>query len=66
MSERFRTAIQIIAIVIILLVLLEIGLIIFFKIMEYHASVAKSLNVTPNLIGTAVRVLIFSCLEMRM
>jgi hypothetical protein len=48
-KQRTMTAIQIIATVITLLVLLEIGLIIFFKIMEYQASVAKSLNVTPDL-----------------
>jgi flagellar basal body-associated protein FliL len=58
LKQKFMTAIQIVVLVVLLLVLLEIGLIIFFKMMEYHASVARSLNVTPNLIGTAVRVLI--------
>ena len=38
---------QIVVAIAVLLVFLCIGLIVFFRIMEYHASVARSLNVTP-------------------
>jgi hypothetical protein len=56
MKQKIMLAIQTVMLVVLLLVLLSIGLIIFFKIMEYHASVARSLNVTPVLNGTAVQL----------
>jgi hypothetical protein len=61
LKQKTITVLQIIAVVIILLVLLEIGLIIFFKIIEYQVNVAQSLNITPNLLQNSsivIRVLI--------